>query len=66
MRDRKRKITPPNLGKVKPTLTYAMAYPKTGRPYPGRNFKRMLGELADLGAFDPVHAEGNEEDGPTA
>ena len=26
----------------------------------------MMGELADLGASDPAHAEGDTEDGPTA
>ena len=51
---------------VEAAAEYAMAYPKTGRPYPGRSFKRMVGELADLGAFDPAHAEGDKEDGPIA
>ena len=50
---------------VEAAAEYAMAYPKTGRPYPGRSFKRMMSELADLGAFDPAHADG-KEDGPTA
>lgn len=33
---------------------YARAYPKAGRPYPERSLKRLLGEAASLGAFDPV------------
>lgn len=31
---------------------YATAYPKPGRPYPERSFKRMVGDLAGSGAFD--------------
>lgn len=38
---------------VEAAAEYARAYPKSGRPYPARSFKRMLGDLADLGAFDP-------------
>ncbi len=43
---------------VEAAAEYARAYPKPGRPYPARSFKRMLGELADLGAFDPEENEG--------
>ena len=43
---------------VEAAAEFARAYPKTGRPYPGRSFKRMLGELADLGAFDPDGTKG--------
>ncbi len=49
---------------VEAAAEYARAYPKTGRPYPARSFKRMLGELADLGAFDPVEAEDGEDERP--
>ncbi len=42
---------------VEASVEYARAYPKSGRPYPARSFKRMLGELADLGAFDPEESE---------
>lgn len=31
---------------------YATAYPKAGRPYPARSLKRMVGALAEAGAFD--------------
>ena len=58
----------PNLtrGQVEAAAEYASAYPKPGRPYPGRSFKRMLGKLADMGAFD-LPEPGNEGDaGPTA
>ena len=34
-------------------VEYARAYPKPGRPYPPRSFKRMLGDLADQGVFEP-------------
>lgn len=44
---------------VEAAAEYARAYPKTGRPYPGRSFKRTLGDLADLGAFDPDGTEGD-------
>lgn len=33
------------------------AYPKSEQPYPAQSFKRMLGELADLGAFDPAETD---------
>lgn len=33
-------------------LTYAAAYPKKGRAYPSRSFKRMIGDLASSGVFD--------------
>ena len=49
---------------VEAAAEYARAYPKSGRPFPARSFKRMLGGLADLGAFDPDGAEGEEGTGP--
>jgi len=49
---------------VEAAAEYARAYPKSGRPFPARSFKRMLGGLADLGAFDPDGAEGEEGAGP--
>lgn len=44
----------PSLGReqVEAAIEYAKAYPKRGRPYPGRSLKRALADLADLGAFD--------------
>lgn len=44
---------------VEAAAEYARAYPKPGRPYPARSFKRMLGEVADLGAFDSEESEGD-------
>lgn len=49
---------------VEAAAEYARAYPKSGRPYPARSFTRMLGELADLGAFDPAEAEAGEDARP--
>ena len=49
---------------VEAAVEYARAYPKSGRPYPARSFKRMLGELADLGAFDPDGTEGDGDARP--
>jgi uncharacterized protein (DUF433 family) len=49
---------------VEAAAEYARAYPKSGRPYPARSFTRMLGELADLGAFDPAEAEDGEDARP--
>lgn len=49
---------------VEASVEYARAYPKSGRPYPTRSFKRMLGELADLGAFDPEGSEGSGDAEP--
>jgi len=49
---------------VEAAAEYARAYPKTGRPYPARSFKRMLGELADLGAFDPAEGDVKEDARP--
>lgn len=37
---------------VEAAIEYAKAYPKRGRPYPGRSLKRALGKLADLGACE--------------
>ncbi len=56
----------PNLSRaqVEASVEYARAYPKSGRPYPARSFKRMLGDLADLGAFDPGQHEGDESVAP--
>jgi len=45
-------------GQAEATIRHALAHSKTGRPYPGRSFKRMLSELADLGAFGPAEDEG--------
>jgi hypothetical protein len=44
----------PSLSKaqVDAAIEYAKAYPKRGRPYPGRSLKRALAELADIGAFE--------------
>jgi uncharacterized protein (DUF433 family) len=55
----------PNLTReqVEAAVEYARAYPKSGRPYPARSFKRMLGELADLGAFDPEGDGGAGDEG---
>lgn len=52
-------------GQVEAAVEYACAYPKPGRPYPGRSFKRMLGNLADLGAFDPSEPDNEGDAGPT-
>jgi uncharacterized protein (DUF433 family) len=45
----------PGLSKqqVERAIDYATAYPKPGRPYPSRSFKRAAGALADSGMFDP-------------
>lgn len=45
----------PGLSKqqVERAIDYATAYPKPGRPYPSRSFKRAAGALADAGIFDP-------------
>jgi uncharacterized protein (DUF433 family) len=43
---------------LKIAADYATAYPKTGRPYPERSFKRMLGALAESGAFDDDDTDG--------
>jgi len=37
---------------VEAAVEYAKAYPKRGRPYPTRSLKRMLSDLAEIGAFD--------------
>ena len=39
-------------GQVQAAVEYAKAYPKPGRPYPARSFKRMLGDLARAGVWD--------------
>lgn len=49
---------------VEAAAEYARAYPKSGRPYPARSLKRMLGELADLGAFDPDGTAGDGDARP--
>lgn len=41
--------------RVKRAIDFATAYPKPGRPYPTRSFKRAAGALADLGMFDFGH-----------
>jgi uncharacterized protein (DUF433 family) len=48
------------LEQVSRAVAYAQAYPKKGRPYPTRSFKRMLGDLAASGALD----DGSEADDP--
>lgn len=50
---------------VEAALEYARAYPKSGRPYPARSFKRMLADLADLGVFDPEGSEGSGDAEPS-
>jgi len=37
---------------VEAAVEYAKAYPKRGRPYPIRSFKRALNDMATLGVFD--------------
>lgn len=37
---------------VEGAIEYAKAYPKAGRPYPARSFKRMIGDLAEAGVWD--------------
>lgn len=37
---------------VEGAIEYATAYPKAGRPYPARSFKRMVGDLAEAGVWD--------------
>ena len=37
---------------IRCAVAYAQAYPKKGRPYPTRSFKRMLVDLATSGALD--------------
>lgn len=39
-------------------IEYAKAYPKRGRPYAVRSMKRMLSDLAELGAFDESDSPG--------
>jgi uncharacterized protein (DUF433 family) len=41
-----------NREQVEAAIEYAKAYPKRGRPYPGRSLKRALADLAESGAFD--------------
>ena len=50
---------------VEAAVEYAQAYPKPGRPYPARSFKRMLLDMADMGVFDPDDV-GSSEDGEQA
>ena len=37
---------------VRCAIDYSIAYPKVGRPYPARSFKRSVVALAEAGAFD--------------
>lgn len=37
---------------VEAAVTYAQVYPRSGRPRPGRSFKRMLSDLAEAGVWD--------------
>jgi uncharacterized protein (DUF433 family) len=39
---------------VEAAIEFAKAYPKRGRPYPGRSLKRALADLAEIGAFDEL------------
>ena len=39
---------------VEAAIEFAKAYPKRGRPYPGRSLKRALTDLAEIGAFDEL------------
>lgn len=41
-----------SLEQVDAAVDYAKVYPRTGRPLPARSFKRMLGDLAELGVWD--------------
>jgi uncharacterized protein (DUF433 family) len=41
-----------NEAQVRDAIEFAEAYPKAGRPYPRKSFKRALAELADSGLFD--------------
>lgn len=44
----------PNLKpeQVQTAVDYAKAYPKTGRPFPAKSFKRAIADAATAGAFD--------------
>ena len=44
-------------GQVQAAIAYATAYPKAGRPYPPRSFRRAVGALADMGVFDAIESE---------
>ena len=44
---------------VEGAIEYAKAYPKAGRPYPARSFKRMIGDLAQAGVWD-VESDSDE------
>lgn len=44
---------------VEGAVEYAKAYPKAGRPYPARSFKRMIGDLAQAGVWD-VESDSDE------
>ncbi|MFI5015922.1 MAG: DUF433 domain-containing protein [Hyphomicrobiales bacterium] len=41
-----------NQAQVETAIEYGKAYPKRGRPYPGRSLKRALADSAELGVFD--------------
>ena len=45
---------------VRTAAEYAKAFPKRGRPYPIRSFKRMIADAAAVGVFDD---ESNRNDG---
>lgn len=47
---------------VRAAIDYARAYPKVGRPYPERSFKRMLADAAQVGAFDPLPDDDDQDD----
>lgn len=42
---------------IKAAIAYTEAYPKSGRPYPARSFRRAAGALANMGIFDAVESE---------
>lgn len=48
---------------VESAIDYAKAYPKAGRPYPARSFKRAIGNLAEAGVWD-VESDPDEAMGP--
>ena len=46
-----------SLDQVEGAIEYAKAYPKKGRPYPARSFKRMIGDLG----LDEIETEPAQE-----
>ncbi|AZV40673.1 MULTISPECIES: DUF433 domain-containing protein [Komagataeibacter] len=39
---------------IESAIAYTEAYPKPGRPYPVRSFRRAAGALAEMGIFDAI------------